>query len=235
VGELLGGFGVVLAYFALSATAALVLRRLASVPTEVFRKLLHLILIGSVFVWLYAFPTWWLAALAVVLFTVLVFPILWAAERLPGYSALLTQREPGEIKSSLVIVFGMFTVLIGVCWGALGERYLIVAAVLAWGLGDAAAALVGRSWGRHHLQGRLIDGRKTLEGTLAMFAVSFAAVLGVLLVRGGVGWPATLAVAAITAAVTAGVELCTKNGLDTLTCPLAAASTLIPLSQLWGM
>jgi hypothetical protein len=44
-----------------------------------------------------------------------------------------------------------------------------------------------------------------------------------------------LAVAAITAAVTAGVELCTKNGLDTLTCPLAAASTLIPLSQLWGM
>ncbi|CAK7013667.1 hypothetical protein [Tissierella sp.] len=149
--DFIKGYGILLGYFVVCASGALVLRRLVSVPTEVFRKTLHIILLGSIFVWTYAFKTWWVSAIAAMVFIAMVYPILVFAERIPGYSELLTERKRGEIKSSLVVVFSMFTVLICVCWGWLGERYLVIASVLAWGLGDAAAAAIMipliRLWG----------------------------------------------------------------------------------------
>lgn len=233
--EFLRGYGILIVYFAVCATSALVLRRLVAVPREVFRKTLHLILLGSIFVWTYAFQTWWISAAAAILFIIMVFPLLAFAERIPGYSELLIERKSGEIKRSLVVVFLMFALLICVGWGWLGETYLVIASVLAWGLGDAAAALVGKRYGRRYIEGRLVEGRKSLEGTLAMFAVSFISVMGVLLVRGSVAWYAYVPIAALTAAVCAIVELYTKGGMDTLTCPLAAAAIMVPLLRLWGV
>lgn len=66
-------------------------------PNEVFRKLLHMILICSIFVLTYAFSTWWISVAASVLFALIVFPILLFAERISGYSNLLTERKKGEI------------------------------------------------------------------------------------------------------------------------------------------
>jgi len=57
----------------------------------------------------------------------------------------------------------------------------VLASVLAWGLGDAAAALVGKRFGRHFVRGRLVEGCKSLEGTFAMFVVSFISVMIVLI------------------------------------------------------
>lgn len=227
--ELMTGYRFLIGYFVVCASLALALRRLVAVPKEVFRKTLHLILLGSVFIWTYAFATWWVSAVAALAFMASVFPILAIAERIPGYSELLTERKRGEIKRSLVVVFGMFVVLICVCWGWLGEKYLVVASVLAWGLGDAAAALFGKRFGRHYIEGRLVEGRKSLEGTLAMFAVSFCAVMAVLLINVAVPWYACVPISALTAGACAVVELYTRNGMDTLTCPFAAAAILIPL------
>ena len=232
--EFLIGFGLLLGYFAVCATGALVLRRLVALPAEVFRKTLHIILLGSILVLTYGFVTWWVAAAAAVVFIVLVFPILAVLEHVPGYSALLTERKKGEIKRSLVVVFAMFAVLLCVCWGWLSLRYLVIASVLAWGLGDAAAALVGKRFGQHYIEGRLVEGRKSLEGTLAMFAVSFVTVAVVLLANGAVCWYGYVPISLLTAALCAVVELYTLGGMDTLTCPLTAAAVLIPLVHLWG-
>lgn len=38
-------------------------------------------------------------------------------------------------------------------WGWLGEKYLIIASVLAWGLGNAAA-LIGKRFGHYYIEGR---------------------------------------------------------------------------------
>lgn len=232
--EFIAGYGILLGYFAFCATSALVLRRLVTMPTEVFRKVLHIILLGSIFVLTYAFKTWWISAFSTIVFMIMVFPILVFAERIPGYSELLTERKSGEIKRSLIVVFSMFLVLICICWGWLGQKYFIIASVLAWGLGDAAAALVGKRFGRHYLEGKLIEGRKSLEGTIAMFVVSFVSVLVVLLVNSLLKWHGYIQIAVVTAAVCSVVELFTKGGMDTLTCPLAAAAIMIPLVQIWG-
>lgn len=230
--EFFAGLGLLIAYFLVAASSAVVLRRLIAMPREVFRKTLHVILLGSVFIFMYAYETWWVAAVTALAFIAVVFPILALAERLSFYSELLTERKRGEVKRSLVAAFGMYALLICTCWGWLGEKYLVIASVLAWGLGDAAAALVGKRFGRHHIEGRLIEGRKSIEGTVAMFAVSFVTVTIVLAIVRPVVWYAWAPVAFVTAAVCAVVELYTKGGMDTLTCPLAAALTLISLLRL---
>ncbi|NLV17462.1 MAG: phosphatidate cytidylyltransferase [Syntrophomonadaceae bacterium] len=232
--EFAAGYKIMLVYFLVCAISAIILRQFIPVPKEVFRKTLHMIVLGSIFILIYGFKTWWISALAAVVFIAMVYPILALAEHIPGYSQLLTERKPGEVKTSLIAVFATFALLICVCWGLLGKKYLIIASVLAWGLGDAAAALVGKRFGRHFIEGKLVEGRKSLEGTLAMFGVSFAAVMVVLLVHGSVKWYAYVPIAVVTAAVCAVVELYTKAGMDTVTCPLAAAAVMIPLVGILG-
>ena len=55
--EVVRSFAAVVLYFVIAASSALLLRKLTSVPDEVFRKLLHMILLGSLAVW--AAPWWW--------------------------------------------------------------------------------------------------------------------------------------------------------------------------------
>ncbi len=235
VQEFTRGLGIILAYFFVLAALAVIMKQFVQVPKEVFRKMLHMILLGSVLAWTYGFETWWIAVGALFVFLLVVFPILHLAEKVPGYSELLVERKQGEIKRSLIAVCVMLASLITACWGLFGQRYLVLAAVAAWGLGDAAAALVGKRFGKHYIEGKLVEGRKSREGTLAMFVVSFISVLIVLLAQGSLKWHGYILIALVTAAVTSFVELYTKGGMDTLTCPLAAASVLIPLVYLWGV
>ena len=232
--DFLTGFGILIGYFLFSASAALLLRQYVRVPTEVFRKLLHMILLCSLIVWVYAFQTWWMASLAALIFVAVVYPLLMLAENLHFYSDLLTERKSGEIKNSLFLVFTMFAALNSLCWGWLQERWLVIACVCAWGFGDAAAALIGKKFGKHPLEGRLIEGKKSVEGTLAMFVVSFLAVFLVLILNGPLAWHAVVIIAILTAAASSTVELFTKNGMDTVTCPFAAAAVMLPLLYLWG-
>ncbi len=232
--EFIKGFGILAGYFIVCASAALFARRLIRIPTEVFRKILHTILLCSLFVWLYAFPNWWMASLAAVVFIAGVYPILSFCERWSGYSALLTERKGGEVKNSLFLVFMMFALLNALCWGLLGQRWLVLACICAWGFGDAAAALIGKKYGKHYLQGKYIEGRKSVEGTFAMFMVSFLSVLIVLMYFAKLPWYGSLSIAFVTAAVSAFVELFTRRGMDTVTCPFAAAAVLLPLLILWS-
>ena len=232
--DFLAGFAYLIGYFLLCVAFILPLRKLTKVPDEIFRKTLHFVLLCSLFVFVYAFKTWWLSALASLTFALIVYPILAQAEKIEGFSALLTERKPGELKSSLIVVFIMFAVVISVCWGWLSDQLLVFACIFAWGFGDAAAALVGKRFGKHHLTGKLIEGRKSIEGTLAMFAVSFLTVLVILLIRGGLPWYGYLATALFAAAGCAATELYTLAGLDTITCPFAAAAIIIPLVLVWS-
>lgn len=230
--EFLRGCLILAAYFVLCASSALVLHRLVRIADEVFRKLLHFILLGSMAVLSYAFFPWWAATLAALGFAAVVYPILALAERIPGYSALLTERSGGEIKRSLLVVFSMYAIVNSICWGWLGDRLLTLVCIYAWGVGDATAALIGKRFGRHPLKWKHLDGRKSAEGTAAMFAVSFVCVLALLLVHGGLPWYGHVLTAA--AAASALTELYTPNGMDTITCPLAAMTVILPLVHIFG-
>lgn len=232
--ELCTGFGSILLYYLIAVSLAVPLRKFGNVPHEVFRKLLHSILLGSLLVWTVVFQTWWLAALSALLFAGLLYPFLMFLERFAWISAFLTERKKGELKSSLLLVFAMYALVVTLCWGLLGEELIALCAVYAWGFGDAAAALVGKRMGRHALTGPHIEGTKSVEGTLAMFLVSFLSVLALLVYRGGMPWYGCGLTALVTAAVSALVELYSLKGRDTITCPLAAMAVLIPMTRLFG-
>lgn len=223
------GFGNVLIYFVIAASVALLLRRFAPIKDEVFRKGLHCILLGSLLVLVFSFSSWWKAALTALAFAAAVYPILCLAERVKGFSAFVTERTNGELKRSLLIVFFMFAVELSVCWGWLGDRLLVLACIYAWGFGDAAAALVGKRFGRHALTGAHIEGRKSVEGSLAMFAVSLLCVGAILILRGGLPLYGYILIPVLTAAGVSVVELFSLHGMDTITCPLAATAILLPL------
>lgn len=85
-------------------------------PREVFRKILHFILLGSSIILVGAHDTWWIAAASSLIFGIMIFPLLHFAEGIPEYSELLTERKDGEIKRSLIIVFFMFALVISLLW-----------------------------------------------------------------------------------------------------------------------
>lgn len=232
--EFITGFAILVGYFIVCVLGLLVIRKNFSVPPEWFRKLLHFILLFSLTVLVYAFQTWWLSALVSVTFAGIVYPLLTFGERFKQYPALFTERRKGEVKRSLILVFGMFAAIISLCWGVLDNKMLVLACVYAWGFGDAVAALVGKRFGRHFLTGKLIEGRKSVEGTIAMFIVSFFSVFCLLSINGTLPWPIHVFIAFVTAAVSAVVELYTLRGYDTITCPFAAAAIMLPLLWLWG-
>lgn len=232
--ELLNGFGSIAVYFVICATIAILLRFLIKIPDEIFRKLLHFILLGSLLVFVFGFDTWYMAAIAAVVFAVIVYPILWLCERIKNYSEITTERKKGELKTSLLLVFGMFAVVIVVCWGWLGDKMLVLASIYAWGFGDAFAALIGKRFGKHKINWNYINGKKSWEGTTSMFLVSFLSVTVILMIRGGLHPVECIIIAVVTAVVSAAVELYTPNGMDTVTCPFAAMAVILPLIQLFG-
>ena len=232
--EFLRGICVFAGYLIPAAVIMLTARRFLKIPDELFRKILHFILLGAYFPFLFAFGTWWISAGFAAGLMAVIYPILALAGRIPAFSSFVNERKKGEFKSSMLLALSMVVISVSVCWGLLGDRLLVLACVYAWGVGDAFAALVGKRFGRHKIRLPFADPRKSWEGSAAMFLCSAGSVLTVLLVRGAPEPGACLLIALAAAAVTTYVEFCTKGGLDTVTCPLAAMAVILPLTKLLG-
>ena len=122
----------------------------------------------------------------------------------------------------------MITAMLAVFWGGFGSNcaFIAVAALMAWGPGDAAAAIIGHKYGKHHLSGKWIEGVKSVEGTIAMGVTSFICTFSTLFFFSGFSLVQILELCLIIAPVSAFVELYTKHGLDTITVPIAASLIL---------
>ena len=220
-------------YIAVAAGIMLPLRKLIKIPDELFRKILHFILLGAYIPLLFAFEAWWMAAIFSASLMVILFPVLAFAEKIPMFSSFVNERKKGEFKSSMVLAIGMMVFSVSVCWGLFGDKYLVLASIYAWGVGDALAALVGKSFGKHKIKWKIADGKKSVEGSLAMFICSAASVFTVLAIRGGISLPLCFAIAMLAAVVCTLTELCAKNGLDTVICPTFAMLVIIPTVMLF--
>ena len=232
--EFLYGAAAFLIYVIPAAAVSFLVRIFLKIPDEIFRKILHFILLGAYIPVLFGFQTWWLAALFAIAVIIIFYPVLWLAGLLPAFSAFVNERKSGELKNSLILAFAMMAVGITVCWGLLNDKLLVLACVYAWGVGDAFAALIGKKYGKHKIHLPFADAKKSVEGSATMFSCSVFAVMTVLLIRGGLDFASCLLISLIAAAVTTYVELCTKSGYDTVTCPTAAMAVILPLVHILG-
>lgn len=232
--DLLHGAVIVCTYLLIAASTMLTLRWLLNIPNELFRKLLHFILLGAYIPFAFAFDTWWHSVLLTLLLEILIYPALALAEHLPHFSSFVNERKGGEFKHSLLLAFTMLAFCNSVCWGLFGDRYLGIACMYAWGVGDAFAALVGKQFGKHKITWKYADHKKSLEGSAAMFVTSCFAAACVLLIRGNLPLPAYIVIPAAGSAATTITEVVSKGGNDTVFCPAAAMAVMIPLMALFG-
>ena len=232
--DLLHGAAALGIYVIPALAIMLVARKLIKVPDELFRKILHFITLGAYVPFAFGFDKWWVSAGFAASLILVLYPLLHFANRIPAFSSFVNERKKGEFKSSMVLALGMLALSISICWGVFHDKYLVLASVYAWGVGDAFAALIGKRFGKHKIIWKLADNHKSIEGSLAMFVSSAVAVFTVLMIRGGLSVPLILFISVVAAFVCMIVELCTKNGLDTLTCPLSAMAVIIPLIKVFG-
>ena len=216
-----------LLYIVPFAAALIVVHFTLRIPREVFRKMLHVAAFTSTPVIMWLAGDWRVATTVLLAFGVVVWPLLAAVEGQPWYDGLFVQRRLHEVRRSLLLMFWGSAALVALCWGAFGRPDVAATSILMWGFGDAAAALVGKRWGRHHTGLPLADPAKTWEGSGAMCAVSFAVGTVLLLAFVTAGVAGCAVRAAVAAVVGAYVELITCKGYDTVTVPFAIAATLL--------
>ena len=228
----------------------------------VFRKLLHIVAFTCVTLMIMSAGSWAAASIASVVVAAVIYPVLAILEKESWYADLFVEKKPGEIKTSLLMLFLMFAVLNTVAWGIFKRPEIGAAAILMWGVGDAAAALVGIPFGRHKVQLKGTDGHKSWEGTAAMFAASSLCGILFLLLYGS-GAAETVAVAdtlsagtamgalgsaagtaggmefwrvlvcgLLGGAVGAAVELFSPSEWDTVTVPMAVLAVLLAVCML---
>jgi len=208
-------------YLIAAAVTALTIRFVfRSIPGFIFRKILHLAAFTSLIFTILISGHWYDASITFALFIVIIWPLLALLESCSWYGSLFVQKRSGEIKSSLILIFGMAAVLTWICWGILGHRDMLVAALAMWGSGDGAAAIAGTIFGKHHYKNSRIA-RKTWEGTAAMVLVSAAAGILCLLLFFGLPLSRALFLVLPSAVTGAAVELISSSEADTVTVPVS--------------
>ena len=152
-----------------------------------------------------------------------------AINALSYWQGTFKAMETGEKGQLGTVYFPLsFAALIWLLWG---RPHLLVASLMPMTWGDALAAVLGRRIG----QRRYTVGRSTrsLEGSVVMFLVSWAATLValVLLAPEPLDSAAAVGAAAATALGAAAVEAVSPWGIDNLTVPAVSALVLVWLLQ----
>lgn len=231
------GVGLYIGFIIILGLPTMLLKVYFNVPFELMRKMYHLVITLSIFPLMMLFSTWYMAVLAAFTLVLIAYPLLKLVENSSIYKRIAVEREYGEFKRSLIIVQASIALMIFVFWGLLGEewKYVAVVAVMAWGFGDAAAALVGKNFGRRRILHPRIEGTKTLEGTHAMFVTAGLAIFFTFLIYVGQPWYVSLLVALVVAPVSAIVELFSNRGMDTLTVPISTGLAILSLMALFSI
>jgi len=235
--DLMGALILLAYYLIVVALMPIMLRYWFGVPKEYIRKIHHVGYSMSIFILLHFFSTWYMAVGAAFLLVLVGYPALLLIEKTSFYQRLFVDRTKGrgELRKQLLYVQLSFALLIFIFWGLLGTswHFITAVAVMAWGFGDAAAALVGKAIGRRKVINRYIEKAKTLEGTAAMIIAASLALFLTLIFYAGLPWLSSLLISLIAAPVCGIVELFSRKGLDTLTVPITTSLVIFPLIYLF--
>ncbi len=227
--EFLMVFGIYVGYIAVLAAILIVVRFTTKVPDYVFRKLLHIVAFTSILPLAYSTNIWWIAVAVEVFFLILVIVALRFFEKFSFYKKLFVEKAKHEVIISFITLFSLMALMLAIFWGGLGaeQKYIVIAAIMAWGPGDAVAAIVGKNFGKHKLQGKMIEGIKSVEGSVGMAITTFVCVFPILLLMSHHPWYISLAFSIVIAPIASLTELFTKKGWDTIMVPIVSALVFV--------
>lgn len=190
-------------------------QRRAQPDAELVRKLLHIGMGVFALSFPLLFTTVWQAAVLCVLslgMLVALQRVTWLRQRFGTVLGEVRRCSQGE----LYFVLGLTTLF---CL-ARHSLLLYVIPLLILTLADAAAALVGRHYGRHRFA--TLGGAKSVEGALACFAVTTMTTYSVLVWIAAMSGMRALLIALVLAFGVTFVEACAGRGFDNLLLPVGA-------------
>lgn len=196
------------------------------------RKAFHLMVSLSVFVLLRAFSTWYFAALALSLLLGIAALLVWFVEKFALFKKIsIARARKNDILKQIAYFLFTIVLLLGFFWGLLGPQYKYLAAlgILAWGFGDAAAALIGKRFGKRKFKNLIFDHKKTVEGFWAMSLASGVSIFLALNFLFNTSVFVNIVASFLLGIVAAFAEAVSKKGLDTVTIPLLVSSMALPL------
>jgi dolichol kinase len=196
----------VLALFA----GAEISRRIWGLHVETTRKATHLGA-GAIVM---AFP-WILHHTVTVVLLALAFGGILVAGRVTG---VLGSIHAVERRTSGAYLYPFAVLAIWVLSGGDALEFCVPLAVMA--VADAGAAIVGQRAGETTYP--VMDGRRSVEGSMAFFSLAFAVVLMGCTLAHRPGWPDLLLVTLVVASLTTAVEAVSVRGSDNLAIPYAA-------------
>lgn len=210
----------------------ILVRIFTKIPDFIFRKILHVIAACMIMVLVIVPTHWWIAEIIVGISAIGLTVLLLIFEPTSVYQKFFVEKSRHEVLISFLLFFLIVASLIALFWGYLGydKRFYVIIAILAWGLGDAAAAIFGRLIGKHKVSGKMIEGVKSIEGSVMCFFFAFTISLVLLIALMHIVWWLSLIEALLIGIFVSLAELFTKKGLDTITCPLVAAIILFLFS-----
>jgi phytol kinase len=191
------------------------LQRRALVGAEVGRKTVHVVMgLGcAAFPWIFH-EEWpvlllWLAATVV----------LAVARRMPCVCTVL-----GGVKRESLGEF-YFPAAVAIVWlWTGGDPFFFTASLVVLALADTAGAVVGQRWGKHRFGPR--DGRKSLEGSLAVAVVSFVALVALQAWLRPAAWSTVVLTAGRVTVAAVVAEAMVARGLDNLLLPVVTCLLL---------
>ena len=198
----------------------------------IYRKTLHVSAIMTVFSFILPSHTWWIVALDILTILFLINVTLFILERFKLYKMLFVDKSHHEILRMINAYYLIMVILVLIFYGLRGEenKYLVIASILSWGLGDAMAAIIGIKFGKNKLNMNFVDENKTIEGSLAMLITSFVACLVTLIIFMHYPiWKYVVAPILVAISLTY-IEAISKKGVDNILCPLVASIILLVFS-----
>ena len=84
-------------YIAVAVGIMFIARKLINIPDELFRKILHFILLGAYIPLCFAFDAWWMATVYALSLIVILFPALFLAQKIPMFSSFVNERKKRRV------------------------------------------------------------------------------------------------------------------------------------------
>ncbi len=197
-------------YILLVIGIAFILYRYAHLKSEWVRKFMHILISFWAFILVYAYDSFYWSIVGPCAFIVINTVFVYS-----GFAKYLGMGDRKRDNGLIYYPLSILALIVMEHFGLLNGD-IVIASILAMGLGDGIAALAGSAFGRHSYVS--IGGKKSLEGTLAMFIVS-ASVFFII-------FPSPWYVPLVTALIATAFENLTPLGFDNITVPMSTAVTL---------
>lgn len=212
---------IAFSYVAIVIAIAETLRRAFNFPVDFTRKFVHVGIGMSAFAVTIIFRAWYIA---------LIGPLVFILMNYLSYRYQIFRGiETGHWGQLGTIYFPLsFAILIPLLWS---QPSLLAASLMPMTWGDSFAAILGGRFGSHKFA--IFNHTRSVEGSLAMFVVSFVAIFAALTIFAfPFRWCLILALP--TAVVATIAEMFSPWGIDNLAVPLASAFVLVMLSSIIG-